>query len=149
MENEQILKTLQLFYAGLLVDAVANFDHVGALETVTAKKETEQVLAAPGQLKQMGITTPADLFRVSGAVFGCAPWTVKDDGKGNTLAEAKSCLACAVAKKRGSPAPCRMYCINPFKALAGAMTPSRGIEVLETLWEGKACVFRVTPASKS
>jgi hypothetical protein len=141
--DQRTLKTLQLFYAGLMVDAAANFEHFGVAGQVADKKAREQAVAAPAQLAQLGIAAPADLFRRFGSIFGCAQWELKEGADGCVTAETKSCLACAIAKKRGAGRPCELYCINPFRGLAGALQPWRKLEVDETLWEGKRCRFRV------
>ena len=52
-------------------------------------------------------------------------------------------FGCAIAKKRGGGRPCALYCINPFRGLAGALSPSRTLEVEETLWESGRCHFRL------
>jgi hypothetical protein len=139
-------RTLQLFYAALMVDAAANFEHFGVEARVAEKKAREQALAAPGQLAQLGITGPRGLFETFSAIFGCAQWTVSEEPGGGAAAETRGCLACAIAKKRGSGRPCGLYCIGPFTALAAAMTPSRTLTVDETLWEGERCLFRLGPA---
>ena len=138
------LATLQLFYAGLMVDAAANFEQFGVLDRVAEKKAREQALAAPAQLAQLGIRAPAQLFERFSQIFGCARWEVREEADGAVSAETNTCLACAVARKRGAGRPCRLYCINPFTGLAGALNPARSLEVLETLWEGKRCRFRLS-----
>jgi len=143
MNNEtNALKTLQLFYAGLMVDAAANFEHFGLSEQVERKKAREQALAAPAQLAQLGIRQPRELFERFAALFGCARWEVREEN-GSTAAETDSCLACAIAKKRGAGRPGDLYCINPFRGLAAGLTPARKLEVSETLWEGARCRFRL------
>ena len=140
---EDLNKTLQLFYAGLLVDAAANFEYFGVLEQVTAKKAREQALAAPAQIAQLGICTPRELFERFTALFGCARWELAEGQDGALSAVTKTCLACAIAKKRGGGKPCDLYCINPFRGLAAALTPARRLEVEETRWAGERCRFRL------
>ncbi len=140
MTNE---KTLQLFYAGLMVDAASNFEQFGVLAEVTEKKAREQAIAAPGQLAQLGIGSPRELFERFRELFGCAQWVVTERGDGAVSAETTSCLACAIAKKRGSGRPCDLYCVNPFRGLAQAFQPARRLSVDETLWEGTRCRFRI------
>ena len=138
------LKTLQLFYAGLMADAAANFEHFGVLPQVREKKAREQEAAAPGQLSQLGIRTARELFERFGAIFGCARWEVAESEDGSLAAETRTCLACAIAKKRGGAKPCELYCLNPFRALAAALQPARRLQVEETLWEGGRCRFRLS-----
>ena len=137
------VKTLQLFYAGLMVDAAANFEHFGVIEQVTEKKAREQALAAPTQLTQLGIRTPRELFERFSAIFGCARWQIQEEADGAMSAETRACLACAVARKRGAGKPCALYCINPFTGLVRALSPARSLQVQETLWDGERCRFRL------
>jgi hypothetical protein len=144
MNDQDRMKTLQLFYAGMLVDAAANFEHFGVLQQVKEKKAREQALAAPAQLTQLGIHAPRELFERFAAIFGCARWEVRDLEDGAMVAETQSCLASAIARKRGGGRPCELYCINPFRGLAQALSPSRALQVEETLWEGAHCRFRLS-----
>jgi hypothetical protein len=145
MNETQALKTLQLFYAGALVDAVRHYERQGVLEAVTEDKRREQELSAPAQLERLGIRGPEGIFATYSALFGCADWKVETEGQG-LRAVTKTCLACALAKKLGSPAPCSISCINPLSAQAAALDPPRAIVVERTLWEGDACVFAVAPS---
>jgi hypothetical protein len=144
MDEQSQMKTLQLFYAGLMVDAAANFEHFGLLPQVREKKAREQAAAAPAQLVQLGIRAPRELFERFAAIFGCARWELAEEEGGAVRAEARSCLDCAIARKRGGGKPCELYCINPFRALAGALSPARKLAVEETLWEGGRYRFRVS-----
>jgi hypothetical protein len=139
-------KTLQLFYAALMVDAASNFEHFGVAAQVAEKKAREQALAAPSQLAQLGIATPRELFERFGAIFGCAQWSISEETGGAVAAETQRCLACAIGKKRGGGKPCEIYCINPFRGLASALSPARKLVVEETLWQGDRCRFRLDPA---
>ena len=136
-------KTLQLFYAGLMVDAAANFERFGIAEKVAEKKRAEQALAAPRQLAQLGIRGPAELFQRFSEIFGCASWQAAETADGSFLAVTKTCVACSIARTRGEGKPCTLYCINPFGGLASALTPARRLEVEETLWDGSECRFRL------
>ena len=136
MNND--LKTLQLFYAGALVDAVYSYGRNNVLEKVTEEKKVRQEMAAAGQLKHLEIEKPQQLYRRFTEIFGCVPWAISEDGEDIT-AESKSCMMCAIAKKQGAPKPCELFCINPFKAYAKEL--GYELEVKETLWEGERCVF--------
>jgi len=146
MNEAQTLKTLQLFYAGALVDAVRQYHKHGVLEAVTEGKRREQEQAAPAQLARLGIEKPEAIFTTFTTLFGCADWKVQADGNG-VHAETKTCLACGIAKKLGAPAPCTISCINPLGAQAAALDPPHRLEVGRTLWEGESCVFKMVPAS--
>ena len=143
MSEANDTRTLQLFYAALMVDAASNFEHFGVAEQVGEKKAREQALAAPSQVAQLGIGSSRELFERFSAIFGCAQWKVSEEPGGTTLAETAGCLACAIARKRGGGKPCELYCINPFRALAGSLSPARRLVVEETLWDGKRCRFRL------
>ena len=142
MTETQSARTLQLFYAGVLVDTVRQYADFGILDQVTEKKRREQEIAAPGQIAQLGIRGPEELFSTFSSIFGCALWSMEKEG-GKLRAKATGCLVCAIAKKLGAPAPCSMFCINPFVGLAKALPKPHRLEVAETLWEGKACVFEL------
>jgi hypothetical protein len=141
MTDQEKLKTVQLFYAGLMVDAASNFEHFRIAGEVAAKKAAEQRAAAPVQLSQLGVHAPRELFERFAELFGCVRWEVQEGDAGGVVAESRSCLACAMAKKRGSGRPCSLYCVNPFKAFAAEM--GFALEVGETLWEGERCLFRM------
>jgi hypothetical protein len=144
MNEQNETRTLQLFYAGLMVDAAANFEHFGVAREVREKKAREQAVAAPAQLAQLGIRTPRELFERFSGIFGCARWELAEGENGALEAQTRSCLACAIAKKRGGGKPCELYCINPFRGLAQALDPARELKVEETLWEGGRCLFRLS-----
>lgn len=148
MNESETLKRLQLFYAGVLVDAVRQYSKHGVLEAVTEDKRREQEQAAPAQLARLGIAKPRDIFTTYTELFGCADWKVQDEG-GGVRAITGTCLACGIAKKLGAPSPCAISCINPLGAQANALNPPHRLEVEGTLWDGNACVFkmsRVNPA---
>lgn len=135
-------KLLQLFYAGVLADTVYQYEQEGVLKNVTQRKLNQQRLAAAGQLKQLEISNPEELFRKFSDIFGCINWEVESNGKGYS-AIGKSCLLCAISKKMNTPAPCDLYCINPLRSMLEAMLPSYKLEVSETLWNGGRCEFCV------
>ena len=141
MTDAEMLKSLRLFYAGLMVDSASNFEGFGVSEKVAAKKAAEQLAAAPAQLAQLGIGSPRELFERFTELFGCAIWEVEELALGGAAAVASSCLACAIAKRRGSGRPCSLYCINPFRAYASAL--GMELTVGETLWEGGKCAFKM------
>lgn len=145
MTETQTLKTLQLFYAGQLVDAVRQYHNFGVLGAVVERKRLEQELAAPDQLSRLGIATPEALFSTFSGIFGCADWKLAAEG-GALRATTRTCLACGLAKRLGAPSPCAISCINPFTALAKALPSPQVLKAEETLWEGERCLFSLTPA---
>lgn len=147
MDESTRLKTLQLFYAGVLVDAVRQYARQGVLERVTKDKEIEQAAGAHGQLERLGIKTPEELFATFAELFGCVDWKVEREGA-LVRARTSACLLCALAKRLGAPSPCAIFCVNPFAGLVAALPEPRTLRVAETLWEGKACVFELEPAAE-
>ena len=144
MNEAQTLKLLQLFYAGALVDAVRQYHKHGVLEAVTEGKRREQEQAAQAQLARLGIRNPEAIFTTFTELFGCADWKVQTDGN-SVRAETKTCLACGIARKLGSPAPCAISCINPLGAQAAELDPPYRLAVEQTLWESESCIFCMAP----
>ena len=143
METDKKLKLLQLFYAAVLADATDNYERFGISDAVADKKAAEQMVMARGQRVQMGIETPEQLFTTFSDIFGCIKWEVTVT-PGLVAGEGAGCLLCAIAKKKGTAQPCRMYCINPMRAMAASLEPSCKLTVKETLWDGSMCRFEIT-----
>ena len=137
-------KLLQLFYAGVLADTICQYEQEGVLVNVTQRKLNQQKLSAPGQLKQLEISNPEELFRKFSEIFGCINWEVEKNENGYS-AIGKSCLLCAISKRMNTSSPCDLYCINPLRSMLEAMKPSYRLEVSETLWNGGRCEFCVKP----
>ncbi len=142
METEKRLKMLQLFYAGVLADSVRRYSEAGILNAVEAQKEKEQRMAAKGQLAQLQISTPAEIFKMFSEVFGCISWDIEETDDKLT-ARGNSCLLCAIAKKMNLPKPCNIYCINPVRAQAESLDGGYRLNVGSTLWESDKCEFVV------
>jgi len=142
METEKRLKMLQLFYAGVLADSVRRYSEAGILNAVEAQKEKEQRMAAKGQLAQLQISTPAEIFKMFSEVFGCISWDIEQTDDKLT-ARGNSCLLCAIAKKMNLPKPCNIYCINPVRAQAESLDGGYRLNVGSTLWESDKCEFVV------
>ena len=142
METEKRLKMLQLFYAGVLADSIRNYSEAGILDIVELKKEKEQKLAAKGQLAQLNISSPVELFNTFSEIFGCISWDVEEKPEKIT-ARGSFCLLCAIAKKMDIQKPCNLYCINPFRALIDGLANGYQLRVGSTLWESGNCEFEV------
>ena len=142
METEKRLKMLQLFYAGVLADSIRNYSEAGILGTVESKKEKEQKLAAKGQLAQLNISTPPELFNTFSEIFGCISWNIEEKS-GKITARGNFCMLCAIAKKMDIEKPCNMYCINPFNALIEGLENGYKLRIRNTLWESNSCEFEV------
>ena len=143
METEKRLKMLQLFYAGVLADSVRRYSEAGILNEVEAQKEKEQRMAAKGQLAQLQISTPAEIFKMYSEVFGCISWNIEET-EDKLTARGHSCLLCSIAKKMNLPKPCNIYCINPVRAQAERLEGGFRLNVASTLWESDKCEFVVT-----
>ncbi len=143
METEKRLKMLQLFYAGVLADSVRRYSEAGILNEVEAQKEKEQRMAAKGQLAQLQISTPAEIFKMYSEVFGCISWNIEET-EDKLTARGHSCLLCSIAKKMNLPKPCNIYCINPVRAQAESLDGGFRLNVASTLWESDKCEFVVT-----
>lgn len=143
METEKRLKMLQLFYAGVLADSVRRYSEAGILNEVEAQKEKEQRMAAKGQLAQLQISTPAEIFKMYSEVFGCILWNIEET-EDKLTARGHSCLLCSIAKKMNLPKPCNIYCINPVRAQAESLDGGFRLNVASTLWESDKCEFVVT-----
>ncbi len=142
METEKRLKMLQLFYAGVLADLIRNYSEAGILGNVEFKKEKEQKLAAKGQLAQLNISTPLQLFNTFSEIFGCISWNMEEISE-KVTARGNFCMLCAIAKKMDTEKPCNMYCINPFNALIEGLENGYQLRVRSTLWESDNCEFEV------
>ena len=143
METEKRLKMLQLFYAGVLADSVRRYSEAGILNEVEAQKEKEQRMAAKGQLAQLQISTPAEIFKMYSEVFGCISWNIEET-EDKLTARGHSCLLCSIAKKMNLSKPCNIYCINPVRAQAESLEGGFRLNVASTLWESDKCEFVVT-----
>ncbi len=142
MEIEKKLKSLQIMYAGVLADAVLQFEKAGIMEKVTADKRQSQFLTGKAGAASLGITKPEEVFTVLADIFGCANWRIIKEENGFT-AEATNCMLCALAKKMNAPSPCWIYCLNPMEGMVKGLNPDLSYEVIETLWEGKSCRIEV------
>ncbi len=136
MEKE--LKRMQLFYVGALIDALKQYDNNNILEKVTLEKEALQKISAKGQLSYLQIKSIKELYDTFSNTFACAYWTLSEDDNQIT-SKTSTCLLCSLAKKQGIKMPCKIYCINPFKALAKELGYT--LKVKETLWNTNQCVF--------
>jgi hypothetical protein len=137
------LKILQLFYASALADSVYHYNKSGILNLITEEKRNTQALTAESQLKQLGVSTPKELFEFFSKVFACIQWDYKENND-EIIASGSHCLLCGLAKKMQTAQPCYIYCINPFREMLNAMTPSYKLSVDETLWKGNKCIFTLT-----
>jgi hypothetical protein len=138
MEIDKKLKMLQLFYAGVLADSIKNYNQAGILESVETHKAAEQKLMAGGQLAQLNINSPGEMFSVFSEIFGCIRWQISSEDN-KIIATGNNCLLCSIAKKMNIPQPCKMYCINPFSAMSEKM--GYALKPESTLWESDSCRF--------
>jgi len=142
MENEKQLKILQQVYAGVLADAVLQFEKEGVLKNVINRKREEQMEKGALKAAQMGITTPKNVFLHLSKIFGCADWKVTTEDRGFT-AEAKACLLCGFTKKLGTSSPCNLYCLDPMEGMVKGLSENTEFQVKETLWDSSICRVKV------
>ena len=119
-------RTLQLFYAALMVDAASNFEHFGVAAQVAEKKSREQALAAPSQLAHLGVGSPRDLFERFSAVFGCAQWSVSEGAGGSTVAETRPAWRAPSRRSAAVAGPARCTASTPFEAWLRPCRPRGG-----------------------
>ena len=143
MEDEKKLKTLQMFYAGALADAVLRFGKEEVLEKVTAQKKLEQLATGKIRAAQLDMQKPEEVFTKLAQIFGCANWQIEDNYNGFE-AKATSCLLCGFAKKLGAPSPCNVYCLDAMEGLVKGIDDKAEYEVQSTLWDKTECRVRVT-----
>jgi hypothetical protein len=144
MEAMEKVKLLQVIYAGALADSVLRYGREGLLEKVTAEKRAEQLAQGAMRAKQLGITSPDDVFAKLVDIAGCSDWTIEAnaDGKGFSAA-ATRCMLCAMAKKLGAESPCSIYCLDPMEGMVKGLDSCVEFNVNSTLWEGKTCSVSV------
>lgn len=142
MEQTQQIKMLQMAYAGVLADAVAQYDNEGVLESVTARKRQGQIAGGAVAARQFGVSAPEEAFTKLAEVFGCANWQITPEADG-FMAEATHCMLCGMAKKLHGASPCAIYCLNPMEGMVKGVAPGAKFETLETLWDGQRCRVRV------
>ena len=76
MEQTQQIKMLQMAYAGVLADAVTQYDKEGVLESVTERKRRQQMATGAMMAQQFGVSKPEEVFHKLVEVFGCANWQI-------------------------------------------------------------------------
>jgi hypothetical protein len=142
MDQAQQIKILQMAYAGVLADAVAQYDKESVLESVTERKRQYQMATGKMSAQQFGVSKPEEAFTKLVELFGCANWRISPEDGGFT-AESTQCMLCGMAKKMQGASPCKIYCLNPMEAMVKGLEPEAEYEVLETLWDGEKCRVRV------
>lgn len=147
MEPRETLNILQLLHAGTLVDILEAYEKLDILEQRFSIGETEQRLAAKARVQQFGLNRPRDVFRLFSEVFGFVDWH-KEENDSENFWIADRCKLCAIAIKRGTIQPCRLFCVDPISALCGALQPAFTLTVQKTLWESDSCSIVVSKQSK-
>ena len=77
MQNERDIQLLQLTYAAVLADAIAQFANENILQQVTQRKKAEQMATGKMKAEQFGITSPEAVFTRLAEVFSCAAWEIR------------------------------------------------------------------------
>lgn len=140
MEPKETLNILQLLHTGTLVDILEVYEKLDILELRTTINESEQWLAAEARVQQFRLTNPEDVFSLFSEIFGFVTWH-KEENDMEIHWKADSCKLCSVAIKRGIVQPCRLFCIDPIRALCDALQPAFKITVQNTLWDSSSCSF--------
>ena len=138
MQNQKDIQLLQLTYAAVLADAVAQLAKEDVLEKVTKRKKAEQKATGKMKAEQFGITAPEAVFTRLAEIFDCAAWGIRN-GENEFVAETKACKLCTIAKKINSPAPCYLYCLDPMEGMIKGLNSDSTFTVEETLWDGRKC----------
>jgi hypothetical protein len=147
MEKSDILATLRLFYAGLLVDSLSQFEHYGLLGKVALQKQQENLLSAPRRIEQFGFRSPAEIFTAHRDIFGFSDWNMESNGSVVEVTNT-ACKICAIAQVMGTVQPCDVCCINPLNALCGALKEPHSLTVEHTLWTSERCTLLIHPKEK-
>jgi hypothetical protein len=147
MDAAAQIKMLQMTYAAQMADSVRRLSDAGALESTTAQKRTEQLAGGGARAAQMGVREPREVFTRLAEIFDCADWTVVEAADG-FAATASRCLLCALAKRMGTPSPCRICCLDPMEGMVCGLAPEACVEVEETLFDGDRCRVRVVQPAR-
>ncbi|HNY37041.1 MAG TPA: hypothetical protein PKI73_03560 [Petrotogaceae bacterium] len=147
MDAEKKLKTLQMFYAAALADTVFRYGKEGILEKITQEKASEQKNSGKIMVQRFGIEKAEDAFEKTQDLYGCADWKIESTEDGFSAVNS-SCMLCNISKKMGSYSPCRIYCLEPIKAMISAVDSESSFEVAETLWESNRCSVSVKKKKK-
>jgi hypothetical protein len=143
MDSKKQVQVLQMAYAGVLTDAVLQFNREGILSRVTERKRQEQFNTGKVLAAQFGITKPEEVFLKMSELFGCANWNITQSPTGGFTAQNSNCRLYTIAKQMGSPSPCYIYCLNPMEGLVKAVMSDAVYKVEGTLWDGLKCIVKV------
>lgn len=141
MNTEKKLEIMQNTYAASVAETVNTYNKLKVLDYVVDARKQRQPQSAPLINAQLGIKTAEDVFTHMTEVFGCANWTIEKTTDG-LIATASSCKLCGFAKKMGGANPCNGWCLDPMKAMVGAI--NKNIDdghfiVQSTLFDGPSC----------
>ena len=144
METTEILEILQLLRAGEQIDALARFDSRGLLVEIANLARAEDRMAAAARVRQFGLTSAVDAFEFHSRIFGHTRWECTRERDG-IIATAWTCKLCAIARARGTAAPCAFCCTDPLAALCAALPSPVFLNVASTLWSAGHCRLLLTP----
>lgn len=147
MQKEKDIQILQLTYAAVLADAVAQFSEENVLQKVTRRKKAQQMATGKMKAEQFGITSSEAVFTRLSEVFNCAVWKIRNDEE-KFVAETTTCKLCAIAKKINAPSPCYIYCLDPMEGMVKGLNPNAIFTVEETMWNGGKCSVRISNNSE-
>lgn len=142
MGNEKALQLLQRSFIGVLADAVYQFGEEGVIDKVTERKKKDQMINGKRNAGFYGVSAPEEVFTIFCAIFDNTKWSIDQKANGFS-AETSTCKLCSMAKKLGSPSPCKIYCLNPLEGLIKGLDNALAFNVKETLWHDKKCRIEV------
>lgn len=125
-----------------MLESLKNYKNNGILKKVEKEKADRDILEGPAKVKHYNINSAEQFLKFSSDTFNCAHWSLEHDEEGFT-ATTDGCVICSLAKKLGAPSPCKMTCISPVRGVIKGIDSNHDLKVLETLWEGNKCIFRV------
>jgi hypothetical protein len=149
METEKRLALLQNTYAAAVAESVNNYERLGVLKEIVARRKARQAQTAPYLNGQLGVAKASDVFCKLSEIYGCANWIVEKTQDGY-IALASACKLCALAKKMGGANPCRGWCLDPMIAMicAACGIGEEDVKVESTLMEGERCKISVKAGEK-
>lgn len=140
--KKDTLKTLQLYYAGLLSEILSLLDKHRLLSITAIQKQAEDIISAPGRVSQHNLRNPQDVFQSHRRIFGFSDWKV-EKGTDAYIVSSSSCKLFKICSAIDAPEPCTICCINPLRALCSALPQPAKLSVNTTLAESSECKFTI------
>lgn len=126
-----------------MIDSLKNYDKHGILEEVEKSKIEKDLAEGPDKVEKYGLKSVEQFLQFSSDTFNCVKWDIQPNEDGFT-AITKGCVVCGMAKQMNAPNPCEMTCISPSRGVVKGINKNHKFEVLETLWDGDKCLFKIS-----